>query len=298
MIEKVLKIFYAAATVGSFTEAASVLGMTQPNVTQQLARLERELRVRLFRRDGRNARLTPAGEALKSECRRLFALERGIMEKVRGAAEGKRVFLLGGTEAAGTWLLPGMAAAYRKSHPGIGLDLRIGDGEFIRDALASGEVEVALTDGDYDREYFFHEHYCLDRLVPVAAPGYVPAEFPLGEYLRKGGRMILEAPGAAGREAFGAFIRARGIAEPERVNVIEVNSIEAAKQLAQSGFGVAVVSTLATENEVKAGMLRPSRFAEGEINRDVDFIFLPDGDQRFIGDFIAFCREHRGVSLN
>ncbi len=297
MIEKAVKIFYTAASVGSFTGAARVLGMTQPNVTQQLAGLERELRVRLFRRDGRSARLTGAGEALQAECRRLFALERAIVKKVRGAAEGKKVFLLGGTETAGAWLLPGMAAVYRKKHPEITLDLRIGCGEFIRGALEAGEVEIALSDGDYDREYFFHEHYCRDRLAPVAAPGYVPAEFSLAEYLARGGKMILESPEAADRAVFSAFLRARGIAEPERVNVIEVNSIEAAKQLAQAGFGVAVISTLAAENEVNSGILAQSRFTEGEIVRDVDFLFLPDGDQRFIGDFIAFCREHKGVSL-
>ena len=77
----------------------------------------------------------------------------------------------------------------------------------------------------------------------------------------------------------------------------EVDSLDAVKLLAQSACGVAVVSELSVENEVRTGILKQGSFAEGEIVRNMDFIYLPDGDQRFIQDFIRFCSSHKGFSL-
>ena len=48
MIERRLKLFRTAAAVCNFTEVAAMSGMTQPNVTKQIANLERRLGVQLF----------------------------------------------------------------------------------------------------------------------------------------------------------------------------------------------------------------------------------------------------------
>ena len=96
MIERSLKLFRAAAAVCNFTEVAALNGMTQPNVTKQIANLERRLGVQLFQRTGRNVRLTPAGELLRDECEHLFAVEADILRKLRSA----RTHGLGRTRSA------------------------------------------------------------------------------------------------------------------------------------------------------------------------------------------------------
>ena len=297
MIEPRIRIFHTAAAVGSFTEAAAMLGMSQPNVTQQIARLEKELKVRLFHRDGRKIELTPAGEALLRECRHLFSLESDILRKVRSAEHARRSYMLGGTSTAGSFLLPGLAAAFQKKYGNVSLYLKISDAETVRHALAAGEMELAVTDEPYDGEYFFHEPYCRDRLVPVFAPGYAPSRFSVGEYIRRGGKLILGEPGEGARDAFSSFLREKGLPEPEAENVTEVNSPDAVKQLSQAACGVAVLSALAVENEVRTGILRQGAFTEGEIVRQVDFLYLPEGDQHFIRRFIDFCRMYKSIAL-
>ena len=130
MIEQSLKIFRTAAAVGNFTEAAALSGMTQPNVTKQIANLERELDVKL----------TPAGEMLKDECERLFSLEADVLRKVRSARQGMRPYLIGGTATAGSFLLIGMTAIYQKKHPDCRLHLKIERPDALHRMLASGEV--------------------------------------------------------------------------------------------------------------------------------------------------------------
>ena len=64
-----------------------------------------------------------------------------------------------------------------------------------------------------------------------------------------------------------------------------------------AGGGISVLSSLAVENEVKAGVLQAGAFTEGEILRRVDFIYTADGDQKFINEFIRFSRKRMGRSL-
>ena len=298
MIERSLKLFRTAATVCNFTEVAAMSGMTQPNVTKQIANLERRLGVRLFQRTGRNVKLTPAGELLRDECEHLFAVETDILRKLRSADGKKRTYMVGGTMTAGSFLLIGMNAVYQKEHPNRVLHLKIERPEALYRMLAAGELTLALTDVPYDRGYFLSEPYCLDRLVPVFAPGYLKRKtFSLGEYIRGGGPFILDESGAGGRAELERFVREHGLPEPDPATIVEVCSLDAVKMLVQAGGGISVLSELAVENEVKAGVLRSGAFTEGEFLRRVDFIYTASGDQRFINEFIRFSRKRMGRSL-
>src|SRR5215475_10363584 len=59
-----IRVFEAAARLGSFTRAAEELGMTQAAVSWQVKALERRLDQPLFRRLPREVVLTPSGERL------------------------------------------------------------------------------------------------------------------------------------------------------------------------------------------------------------------------------------------
>ena len=59
-----LNAFIAVAEMGSFSQAAERLHLTQPAVSKRLASLESQLNVRLFDRLGREIGLTEAGRAL------------------------------------------------------------------------------------------------------------------------------------------------------------------------------------------------------------------------------------------
>ena len=60
-----LKIFLTLIDERSFTKTASVLGVTQPAVSQSISELEKTLGTRLFDRQRGEISLTPAGEIFK-----------------------------------------------------------------------------------------------------------------------------------------------------------------------------------------------------------------------------------------
>lgn len=292
MIDRKLEIFRMAAMVGNFTEAAAALGMSQPNVTHQLARLEEELGVQLFLRDGRNVRLTAAGRELCTQCDELFAESEKIQRAVRCAAAKVKYHRLGGTMTAGGYLLPGLVAAYMNSHPGHSLGLRMGNTREISEQLIARKLDLALVEGPFEPNSFLAEEFCSDELVPVFAPGVCPPDFSLAEYIGRGGRLILREAGSGTRYYFDRFLRERGLAMPGVQEVLEVNSFDALKLLVREKLGITVISRLAVRDELAAGTLECGKFYEGRISRKLNFLYLPGADLNFVGNFIRFCRKH------
>lgn len=67
-----LRYFVAVAEEGNFSRAAARLHITQPTLSQQIAKLERQMRTSLLERDHRGIRLTPAGARLLAASRELL----------------------------------------------------------------------------------------------------------------------------------------------------------------------------------------------------------------------------------
>ncbi len=69
-----LRAFVAVAETGGMTAASRLLNLTQAAISQQIRRLEDQLRQQLLDRDRRRAALTPAGERLYVFAQRMLAL--------------------------------------------------------------------------------------------------------------------------------------------------------------------------------------------------------------------------------
>lgn len=67
-----LRYFVAVAEEGNFGRAAARLHITQPTLSQQITKLERQMRTSLLERDHRGVRLTPAGARLLAASRELL----------------------------------------------------------------------------------------------------------------------------------------------------------------------------------------------------------------------------------
>lgn len=85
-----LRYFVAVAQTHNFTRAAELLGISQPPLSQQILRLEREIGLPLLKRLTRSVELTEAGEAFYQDACQILELSGHALEKAKGIARGTR----------------------------------------------------------------------------------------------------------------------------------------------------------------------------------------------------------------
>ena len=99
MLDPSVRVFLAVAKEGSFTKAARSLFLTSTAVMKQINTLEGELGLKLFIRSPRGAVLTPAGESLARDGRKLLAQWEKAVAAARQVQNGAKRVIRVGTSA-------------------------------------------------------------------------------------------------------------------------------------------------------------------------------------------------------
>ncbi|MGW6054903.1 LysR family transcriptional regulator [Streptomyces sp. NPDC055189] len=143
-----LEYFVTVADEGGFGRAAGRLHVVQASVSQQIARLERELGVRLFDRTTRRVGLTAAGERLLPEARAALAAAAHVGQVAAEIVSGEQGVLRLGTARAFAERVHPALDALADRVPGLRVRLVQDARERRIDALRSGELDAALVRGD------------------------------------------------------------------------------------------------------------------------------------------------------
>jgi DNA-binding transcriptional LysR family regulator len=143
---RLLSVFREVATRGSFSEAADALSFSQPAISQQIARLERQLGSRLLARDARGVTLTPAGEVLLRHAEAVLAQLRSAEADVQAAAGVERPRLrVGAFPSAAASIMPPALAALRASHPEAEVALRVVETVEALESLRTGDLDLVMV---------------------------------------------------------------------------------------------------------------------------------------------------------
>ncbi len=140
-----VRAFLIVADELSFTRAAARLHVAQQALSAMIARLERDLGVRLFERSTRAMRLTAAGEAMQQRSQRALAeLQLGVTEARRLERQGRGTLAIGVMAGAALELTEPILAACARELDGctVTLDPHLYDDPSA--GLRSGSSDVAL----------------------------------------------------------------------------------------------------------------------------------------------------------
>ena len=141
-----LQAFIAVAESGSFSRAAERIFLTQPAVSKRIAALEQDIGARLFDRVGRKIHLTQAGEALLLRTRAVL----GELEDIKRDITNLSGTIAGELSVAtshhiGLHRLPGPLKRFHETYTQVRLNLHFMDSEKACNAVARGELELAVV---------------------------------------------------------------------------------------------------------------------------------------------------------
>lgn len=139
---RLLRYFLAVAEAGTFTQAAEILHVSQPALSQQIKKLEGELGFALFQRGTRQVTLTAHGKDLISSARRVVEAAETYRNHARSLAGGTQELTIGYRAAHET--TRAVVDAFRAERPDIAVTLRHYPMAATHAGLDVGEVELAV----------------------------------------------------------------------------------------------------------------------------------------------------------
>jgi len=144
-----LEAFIHIYRLGSLTQAAQAMHVTQSAMSVLLRQLEDVLEVRLFDRTARNLRPTPQAQPVYELAQQvLHGVGRLVSEARDAAAQRSGVVRLAASSAVAASLLPDVLVAFGKQHPGVRVEvLDIGPDQLLEPVLDE-QVEFSIGTPD------------------------------------------------------------------------------------------------------------------------------------------------------
>ncbi len=157
-----LRGFLAFVETSSFTRAAKQINRTQSAFSAQMRKLEEELNVTLFQKEGRNLVLTEAGLALRSHAEQLVALHNSALKQVKRYGD-KQPLRLGCPEDYNDTILPKVIRLLQQAEPTCSIQVFSLPSITLREWLDDGRLDAAIVTRAPDSE----EGYWLTHDVGV-----------------------------------------------------------------------------------------------------------------------------------
>jgi DNA-binding transcriptional LysR family regulator len=249
-----LSIFHAVADAGSVSGGAQRLMISQPAVSKQIRQMEKALKTRLFDRHANGIAPTAAGLVLAEYTRRIFGLLAEAESALDDFSTLRRGSLSIGTgPTVGVYLLPSAMVRFRREHPQVQLRAETEGPELLRQRLMDGMIELAISESPIHSPELVSKVLFEDVLVPVAGKGQAIAakrSISANEFASQ--PFIARQVESDGRSLVERTLSTRGL---NVTPVLTVSSTEAIKQAVIAGLGVAMVSRLAIQTEIAAGLL-------------------------------------------
>ncbi|MCY1347968.1 HTH-type transcriptional activator CmpR [compost metagenome] len=237
MLSAELKAFYMVAKLGSITQAAKKLGLSQPTVTTQVRNLESQYAVELFYRGGRRLTLSDEGARLLPMAQALLQQEADIEFFLRNCGQMQGSLRIGATSP---YYVLGLIKQFRECHPQIEVSVEIGNSQQVLDALYECRVDLAASSQQEDDNRLTRMVLGSDPLVlavhrshPLAARQRVTLDD-----LRQHCLLMREA-GSTTRQLTEAMLRENGVAP---ASMLEIGSRESIREAVIRNLGVSIIS--------------------------------------------------------
>ncbi|MGW6754502.1 LysR family transcriptional regulator [Streptomyces sp. NPDC055006] len=175
-----LRTLDALARHGSVSGAAAGLHVTTSAVSQQMAKLEREVGQQLLAKNGRGVRLTDAGRLLAEHAGRILSqaeLAQSDLEAHRGQVVGELRIAAFPTAARG--LFPRALAALRAEHPGLRLRSQELEPELGVAGVVRGDLDLAVVLDWYNKPMPLPDGLVKASILDDPADVAMPADHPL-----------------------------------------------------------------------------------------------------------------------
>jgi len=260
-----LRYFVQIVDSGSITRAAALSGVAQPALSQQLAILENELKVKLLDRSVSGVTPTAAGRILYARAQAILRQFDDLREAVH-----REVKPLSGTVTVG--MPPTMISRFGlpligkvcTQHPEMRLQIREEGSLLLHELLTSGKIELSIS-ATRPEGVLTGEEILTEAIVLMYPPSMsLPDSATLAELARLPW-VVPRRPNSI-RSLIDAVFASSNLA----VNVVvEIDSLHSALEAVRRGFGVGPMTLGGMKEDLEAGKLRARSLGDSPLMRSM-----------------------------
>jgi DNA-binding transcriptional LysR family regulator len=244
--------FASVAELGSFTRAATRLGIPKSTASRRVAALETRLGARLIQRSTRRLSLTSEGAEYFARISRVVADIDEAEQAVRGRdSEPRGRVRVTAPEDFGQWFVAPLAAEFAAIHPGVDVEIIMTDRDV--DLVAEG-FDISVSGGKLKDSSLVVRQLGLSRLIFVASPKYLKRRGTPSRPEDLRGHECLHFS-ASRRPGMWEFKGPKGPIWLRVSGRFASNSFTALRDAALAGLGVAWMPDYIVANELKRGRL-------------------------------------------
>ncbi len=259
-----LEYVVAVAELGSFRRAAERCVVSQPSLSAQVRKLEDWFGARLFERTTRRVMVTPRGQTLIDQARRVLAEARVLDELARrSSAVFGGALRLAAIATLGPYLFPRVLPGLRRAYPDVALTLSEGRTETLLAQLGATDLDAVLVALPLHGDLVSSEALFVEPFV-LACPAGHPAGLEGGpgwDELDQGERLLIEDGHCLHEHALAACAVAGSRNR-------HGTSVETLKYMVAAGEGCTLVPALAAVDDA-GGLLRYRRIGGEAYGRTI-----------------------------
>jgi DNA-binding transcriptional LysR family regulator len=247
------------AEQGSYTAAATRLGVSKAAMSQRMAELERVAGVALVQRTTRSVRLTEAGQRLVDDTRASFEQIAQSFSRVRDLAEAPQGLLrMTAPVALARQQIVPLLPDFLRQHPQVRIELNLSD---HLASLATEGFDLAIRHTATPPDTHVAWTLCDTRSVLAASRAYLRRAGTPQTPADLAAHNCLHYPRAQEQPAW-TLVPAAGPAGGERVTVpvrgsLAANNSEALRDAALAGLGIALLPDFSAQESLRSGRLVP-----------------------------------------
>jgi len=247
-----IRSFVSAAELGGFSRAADSLFVTQAAVAARVAKLEEELGVQLFARDGSTLRLTEQGRKALPLAKKLVIQIEAFLLQVRDPGMIAGSLRIAWTGFVSHLLQPDFIIDLKQRYPRLNVELHTLSSLDVMESFAEGRVDLAICVGAHASRLWVDIPLFALPMCWICSPALFGAKPPvnLAELARK--PIITYPVGTLPYQAIVQQLESLGV---ERPPLYSMTTVGETLTLVCAGTGSALLPPLIVQAQLDSGVL-------------------------------------------
>ena len=274
----------------NFTAAARQLNITQPAVSQHIHFLEEQYHTSLFIYQNKQLFLTRSGEILRRHLLTMKNDEKAVMEELKNNITGIETLSIGVTMTIGEYAIADKLAGFLIQHPEINIHLHYGNTLQLLKLLNSGQISMAIVEGNYPKEYYSHKKYSTEDYIAVCAASHhfmTDHPYTMNDLVHE--RLLVREEGSGTRNILEQSLMTHGLHISDFIHYIEIENMHTIIGLLKRDCGISFLYKIAVEKELHSGILKEISLDDFKMQHDFDIIW--EKHSVYSDKYLSICEE-------